>query len=113
VTGERDGARTAEPQAREQERLADATQLAAHDALRDVERLLDEERKLRERVASEHGADALVLEAEHAAADAAVTKLAAKSARWSRFEEKTEALRAARERRGAPGDADVSPSAPS
>jgi len=109
VTGERDGASTALAEAREQERLADATQLAAHDALRDVERLLDEERKLRERVASEHGADALVLEAEYAAADAAVTKLAFEErALVQRFEEKTEALRAARERRGAPADADVS-----
>lgn len=109
VSDERDGARSALDLARNGEKDAEAAQLAAHDALRDIERLLDEERKLRERVASEHGADALALEAEHAEAESALARLSADERTLvQRFEEKTEALRAARERRGAPGDREVS-----
>ncbi len=109
VKSERDAACGALDAARTTEKAAEAEQLAAHDALRDIERLLDEERKLRDRVASEHGADALALEAEHADAESAVAKLVAEErALVQRFEEKTEALRAARERRGAPSDREVS-----
>jgi hypothetical protein len=50
--------------------------------VRDLERLLDEERKLRERVASEHGADALALEAEYAAPTRRSRSWPSKSARW-------------------------------
>lgn len=109
VKGERDAAKSALDAARAAEKATETEQLAAHDALRDIERLLDEERKLRERVASEHGADALALEAEHAEAESTAGRLAAdERALVLRFEEKTEALRAARERRGAPSDREVS-----
>jgi chromosome segregation ATPase len=109
VTAEREGALESLAGARTAEKDAEARQLAAHDVLRDTGRVLEEERRLRERVAAEHGADALALEAEYAAADAGVAKLAGdERALVQRFEEKTEQLRAARERRGAPGDAEVS-----
>jgi chromosome segregation protein len=109
VTGEREAAVAALAEVRADEQQAEARQLAAHDALRDVERLLEEERKLRERVASEHGADALTLEAEHTAAEALAAKLAGDERLLvAQLEEKAEQLRAARERRGAPGDAEVS-----
>ncbi len=108
VMAEREGARTALNEARAAEKAAEAVQLAAHDALRDVERLLDEERRLRERVASEHGNDALTLEAEHAAAEAALAKLTGDERELvQRFEEKTNALRSARERRSAPSDGEI------
>ena len=109
VTTEREAAVAALAEVRADAQQAEARQLVAHDALRDVERLLDEERKLRERVASEHGADALTLEAEHAAAEALATKLAGDERMLvAQFEDKAEQLRAAQERRGAPGDAEVS-----
>lgn len=108
VTAERAGALESLADARAAEKNAEAGQLAAHDVLRDTSRVLEEERRLRERVAAEHGADALALEAEYAAADATVARLAGdERALVQRFEEKTEQLRAARERRGAPGDAEV------
>jgi chromosome segregation protein len=109
VTSERDAAVAALAEVRADEQQAEVRQLAAHDALRDVERLLDDERKLRERVASEHGADALTLETEHAAAEVLAARLAGDERTLvAQFEDKAEQLRAAQERRGAPGDAEVS-----
>jgi chromosome segregation protein len=108
VQAERENARGALAAAREAEKAAEAAQMTTHDALRDIERLLDEARKLRERVASEHGADALTLEAQHAEAEAEAARLTGEErALVQRFEEKTTLLRAARDRRGAPSDSEV------
>ena len=87
---------------------AERRHLAAHDRVRDLEKLLDERDVLRAQLASEHGADALALEKEHEEADAALATLRRKERELvAAFEDKTATLRAERNRSGPPGDAEV------
>ena len=82
--------------------------LAAHDRVRDVERILTERDRLRELLAREDGADAVKLEAEHEQAEAELTALRAQERELiARFETAKDALTGARERRGAPTDPEV------
>ena len=94
--------------ARSLEKEAEAAHLAAHDRLRDLEKLLAERDKLRERVAAEHGKDALTLEKEYEVAEVEHARLRHEEKHLlAGFEEKTDHLRAARERRGPPTDPEV------
>ncbi|MDY0011447.1 MAG: AAA family ATPase [Rhodocyclaceae bacterium] len=87
---------------------AEQGHLAAHDRVRDLEKCLAERDALRAQLAAEHGADALALEQEHEAADAALVALKRKERELvAAFEEKTEALRAARGSSGPPIDGEV------
>ncbi|MCM2336607.1 MAG: AAA family ATPase, partial [Pseudomonas sp.] len=88
---------------------AERQHLAAHDRVRDLEKLTAERDALRAQLASEHGADAVALEKEHEEADAALVALRRKERELvAAFEEKTEQLRGERSRSGPPGDAEVS-----
>ncbi|ANQ84661.1 hypothetical protein dqs_1617 [Azoarcus olearius] len=87
---------------------AERQHLAAHDRVRDLEKLTAERDALRAQLASEHGADAVALEKEHEEADAALVALRRKERELvAAFEEKTEQLRSERSRSGPPGDAEV------
>ncbi|WP_341678766.1 AAA family ATPase [Niveibacterium sp. SC-1] len=93
-----------------QAQLAETEQqwLAAHDRLRDLEKLLNERDALRERVGREHGSEALASEEEAAAAfEAANASRAAVRSLKARFEEVTEQLRQARDKAGPPQEAEV------
>jgi len=82
--------------------------LAAHDRVRDLERVLAERDRLRELLAREDGQDAVRIEAEHEQAEAELTQLRARERDLiARFETAKDALTTARERRGAPSDPDV------
>ncbi len=94
---------------KQQDKDAEQRHLAAHDRVRDLEKTLAERDALRTQLAAEHGADAVALEKEHEAADAALLALRRKERELlAAFEEKTEQLRAARSRSGPPGDVEVS-----
>lgn len=87
---------------------AEAHHLAAHDRVRDLDRLLHERDALRAQLAAEHGADAVALEAEHEALEAELGRLrAAERDCVTRFEDKTQSLRNARSRSGPPSDPEV------
>lgn len=87
---------------------AEMAHLAAHDRVRDLEKLLAERDGLRAQLAAEHGADALALEREHEEADAEVNRLRREERELvAAFEDKTEQLRAARARSGPPTDPEV------
>lgn len=87
---------------------AEQRHLAAHDRVRDLEKLLAERDTLRAQLAAEHGADAVALEKEHEEADAAVLALKRKERELvAAFEEKTDTLRAERNRSGPPTDGEV------
>lgn len=82
--------------------------LAAHDRLRDLEKLLSERDALRARLEAEHGADAIALEHEHEQAEAALADLRARERqRVADFEALSERLRSARSRRGPPADPEI------
>lgn len=87
---------------------AEQQHLAAHDRVRDLERLLAERDALRAQLASEHGADAVTLEREHAEADATLLALKRTERELvATFEQRSEALRSEKNRSAAPGDAEV------
>lgn len=93
---------------KEQDGEAEQRHLAAHDRVRDLEKLLAERDALRAQLAAEHGADALSLEKEHEAADAAVVALKRKERELvAAFEDKTDTLRSERNRNGPPTDGEV------
>ncbi|MDD5297534.1 MAG: AAA family ATPase [Rhodocyclaceae bacterium] len=93
---------------RGREQAAEDAHTAARDRVRDGERLLDERDKLRARVAAEHGQDALALEQDFAATESELTGLRQEERHLQEeFEQKAEALRAARDRRGPPSDPEV------
>ena len=82
--------------------------LAAHDRVRDLEKLLEERDLLRAQLASEHGADAAALEQAHEEADAALAALRRKERELiAAFEERTDTLHAERKRAGPPGDTEL------
>ncbi|MGC3965517.1 MAG: AAA family ATPase [Rhodocyclaceae bacterium] len=88
---------------------SEADWLSARDALRDVEKKLAERDALRERVAREHGGDALA--AEEAASTAFNDYQAARAkvkGLTARFEEASQKLRDAQARSGPPQEAEVS-----
>lgn len=94
--------------AREQEKAAEQAHMAAHDRVRDLEKLLEERGRLRARVAAEHGQDALALEKEYEETEAEHNRLRHEEKRLrDEFEQKAELLRAARERRGPPTEPEV------
>lgn len=94
--------------ARQAEKQAGEVYLTARDRLRDLEKLLAERDKLRQRLAAEHGQDALSLEQDFEAAESRAQQLRQEEKRLlAEFEDKTTALRNARERRGPPSDPDV------
>ncbi|THF67083.1 chromosome segregation protein SMC [Pseudothauera nasutitermitis] len=82
--------------------------LAARDRVRDLEKLLAERAALRTQLETEHGADAVALEREHEEAEAALARLRARERELvGRFEERSDALRTAKNRGGAPSDPEV------
>lgn len=87
---------------------AEQSHLAAHDRVRDLEKLLTERDSLRTQLATEHGADAVALEQAHEAADAEVVALKRQERELiAAFEARTESLRAERQRGGPPSDGEV------
>ncbi len=87
---------------------AEAAHLAAHDTVRDFEKLVAERDTLRAQLAAEHGADAVTLEQAHEAAEASLRELKAKErALVAEFEDKTTSLRNAKSRSGPPSDPEV------
>ncbi len=87
---------------------ADATHLDARDLVRDLEKLVAERDALRAQLAAEHGADAVVLEQEHEAAEAELRELKARErALVAEFEDKTTSLRNAKSRSGPSTDPEV------
>lgn len=108
IQDEKQGGDAELAQAREAEKQAEQVYLSARDRLRDLEKLLTERDRLRERVAAEHGQDALSLEKDFEAAESQARELRQEEKRLlAEFEDKTQALRQARERRGPPSDPDV------
>ncbi|MDO9598386.1 MAG: AAA family ATPase [Azoarcus sp.] len=106
------GEKTATDAERSQlKRDAEATEsayLATRDRVRDLDKLLAERDALRAQLATEHGADAVALEREHEAAEAALTRLRASERELlARYEERTDSLRAAKGRSGPPTDPEV------
>ncbi|MGL1832654.1 AAA family ATPase [Rhodocyclaceae bacterium SMB388] len=86
----------------------EARHLAAHDRLRDLEKLLQERDLLRAQLAAEHGADAVALETEHEAAEAELTRLrAAERDCVAHLEDKTQSLRNAKACSGPPSAPEV------
>lgn len=87
---------------------ANAIWLDARDALRDIDKKLSERDALRERVAREHGEDALASEdaASNAYADWQAARAKVKEL-TARFEEVTTQLREAQSRSGSPQDHEV------
>ncbi|WP_018990181.1 AAA family ATPase [Aromatoleum toluclasticum] len=87
---------------------AGAAHLQAHDTVRDFEKLITERDNLRTQLAAEHGADAVALETQHEAAEAALRELKARERTLvAEFEDKTTSLRNARSRSGPPSDPEV------
>lgn len=95
--------------ARNRELDAEKDHLAAHDEVRDFDKLLAERSALRARLAREAGEAAVDLEAAYARADARLLQLQRQEREAiAAFEEKTTQLRATRDHRGPPGDPEVS-----
>lgn len=94
--------------ARQEDATAEQTHLATHDRLRDIEKLLAERDALRQRLAREHGQDALALEAAFEAAEAQRQTLREQERQLSNmFEDLAQQLRHNRDRSGPPSDPDV------
>ena len=88
---------------------ADKSHLAAHDEVRDLEKLLAERDALRAQLAAEHGADAVALEREHEEVEKRLDALRRDERQLvADFEDRSEQLRNARSRRGPPADPVVS-----
>ncbi len=88
---------------------AEKAHLAAHDEVRDAEKLLAERSSLRTRLAREAGDAAVDLEAAYAKADARLLHLQRQEREAiAAFEERTNQLRATRDSRGSPTDPEVS-----
>lgn len=108
VRSEQEAVQAERKRLREADSASEQHYLAAHDRVRDLEKLLAERDVLRAQLASEHGADALALEKEHEDADAALAGLRRKERELlAAFEDKTDTLRGERNRAGPPGDAEV------
>jgi len=87
---------------------AESTHLAAHDQVRDAEKLIAERDALRAQLAAEHGVDAVALEQEHETVEGELRALRATERELvAQFEDKTQTLRGARSRSGPPGDPEV------
>ncbi|HAG75189.1 MAG TPA: chromosome segregation protein SMC, partial [Thauera sp.] len=69
VRSEQEAVQAERKRLREADSASEQHYLAAHDRVRDLEKLLAERDVLRAQLASEHGADALALEKEHEDAD--------------------------------------------
>lgn len=109
VRAEQDAASAERKRLKEGDTATEQRYLAAHDRVRDLEKLLAERDALRAQLATEHGADAVALEKEHEDADAERARLRAKERELvAAFEDRTETLRSERNRSGPPGDAEVS-----
>src|SRR5690606_31949055 len=99
VRAEQDTAQAARKRPEESDAATEQGYLAAHDRVRDLEKLLDERDALRAQLASEHGADAVALEKEHEDADTALATLRRKERELvAAFEDRTATLRAERNR---------------
>lgn len=108
IRAEQDAATAERTRLKQQDKAAEQQHLAAHDRVRDLEKLLTERDNLRAQLANEHGADAVALEKAHEEADAALVTLRRKERELiAAFEDKSEQLRSARLRSGPPGDAEV------
>ena len=108
VEAEKAAEEQARTQARARHLATEKQHLAAHDRLRDLEHVLRERDRLREVLAREDGQDAAAIEAEHERLEAELGALRVTERDLiARFESAKDALAAARERRGAPGDAEV------
>ncbi|MCK6409238.1 AAA family ATPase [Thauera sp.] len=108
VRTEQGAAQAARKRLQESDAASEQRYLAAHDRVRDLDKLLEERDALRTQLASEHGADAVALEQEHEDADAALAALRRKERELvAAFEDKTATLRAERNRAGPPGDTEV------
>ncbi|ATE60477.1 AAA family ATPase [Thauera sinica] len=108
VRAEQDAAAAERKRLKQHDGDAEQRHLATHDRVRDLEKLLAERDALRAQLAAEHGADAVALDKEHEEADAALARLRGKERELvAAFEERTETLRAERNRNGPPGDAEV------
>ncbi|OYD54853.1 chromosome segregation protein SMC [Thauera propionica] len=109
VRAEQDAASAERKRLKESDTATEQRYLAAHDRVRDLEKLLAERDTLRAQLATEHGADAVALEKEHEDADAERSRLRARERELvAAFEDRTETLRSERNRSGPPGDAEVS-----
>ncbi|MDD3354848.1 AAA family ATPase [Zoogloea sp.] len=109
VDAERKAAEAERKTIRSRELDADKAHLAAHDEVRDHEKLLAERAALRTRLAREAGDGAVDLEAAYARADARLLHLQRQErAALAAFEEKTAQLRATRDHRGPIADGEVS-----
>ena len=109
VDAEKAAAETERKAARSRELDAEKQHLAAHDQVRDAERLLAERTALRARLAREAGDAAVDLEAAYAQADARLLHLQRQEREAiAAFEERTAQLRTTRDRRGPPADPEVS-----
>lgn len=109
VRAEQDAASAERKRLKEGDTTTEQRYLAAHDRVRDLEKLLTERDTLRAQLATEYGADAVALEKEHEDADAARARLRARERELvAAFEDRTETLRSERNRSGPPGDAEVS-----
>ncbi|CAH1748426.1 SMC protein-like [Thauera humireducens] len=109
VRAEQDAASAERKRLKEGDTATEQRYLAAHDRVRDLEKLLAERDALRAQLATEHGADAVALEKEHEEADAERARLRARERELvAAFEDRTETLRSERNRSGPPGDAEVS-----
>ncbi|MBS0545283.1 MAG: AAA family ATPase [Proteobacteria bacterium] len=108
VKAEQDAAATERKRLKQHDGDAEQRHLAAHDRVRDLEKLLAERDALRAQLAAEHGADAVALEQQHAEADAALARLRGRERELvAAFEERSETLRNERNRSGPPGDSEV------
>lgn len=109
VRAEQDAASAERKRLKEGDTATEQRYLAAHDRVRDLEKLLAERDALRAQLATEHGADAVALEKEHEEADAERARLRARERELvAAFEDRTETLRSERNRSGPPGDAEAS-----
>lgn len=109
VRAEQDAASAERKRLKEGDTATEQRYLAAHNRVRDLEKLLAERDTLRAQLATEHGADAVALEKEHEDADAERSRLRARERELvAAFEDRTETLRSERNRSGPPGDAEVS-----
>ena len=109
VRAEQDAASAERKRLKEGDTTTEQRYLAAHDRVRDLEKLLTERDTMRAQLATEYGADAVALEKEHEDADAARARLRARERELvAAFEDRTETLRSERNRSGPPGDAEVS-----
>lgn len=108
VEAEKAAAEAARKAARSRDLEAERQHLAAHDEVRDADKLLAERSALRARLAREAGDAAVDLESAHAKADARLLHLQRQEREAiAAFEDKTAQLRATRDHRGPPGDPEV------